>query len=200
MQKKWVKIAGLVVLGTVLTVLVGLISFRTVAPTGVLIAPLAGIIPVAMTVAIGTVPGALTAVAGTVVLILLGDAGWLMLINYLLVLLFVGWIIGWQLPLSQRVSHQQLIWLALVSAIAEAIVNLLIVAIIGWQSGGEWLAYIRLDLTPSILAALLYAVLVGPVAMAIRWLARQIMPDDNSHDDPEGPVEIDLSNHDKKQK
>lgn len=200
MKKNWLKYAGMIIIAAVLTILVGINSFRIVAPTGVLIAPLAGLIPVAVTIAIGTVSGIITAVGACFILLLLGDADWLMLANFVLITAMVGWIIGWRLPLRQKVSHQQLIWLALGAAIAEAVLNLIFVGLVGWQTGGNWLAFIRLDLVATILTALMYAVLTAPLAMVFRWLARQILPDDNHPDKPQGPVEINLSEHSKKNK
>ena len=200
MKKNWLKYAGMVVIAAILTVLVGIKSFRIIAPTGVLIAPLAGLIPVAVTIAIGTVSGIITAVVACLILLPLGSADWLMLVNFVFITALIGWIIGWQLPLRQKVSHQQLIWLALVAAIAEAVVNLIFVGLVGWRTGGDWVAFIRLDLLSTILTALLYAVLTAPLAMAFRWLARQILPGDDHPDNPQGPVEIDLSEHNKKNK
>ena len=74
-------------------------------------------------------------------------------------------------------------------------------ALIGALTGAGWLIFIRLALLPGVLTALMYAVLVGPLAMFWRWLGRQVLPPEEQEGDSEnssqGSVEIDLSNKDK---
>lgn len=194
-KRYWGKVAGLIVLAIVLMVLVGLISFRTVVPTGVLIAPLAGIVSVAMTIALGTGPGILTAAIAGIVLHFLQAADWLLVVNFLLLTVFIGWLIGWRLPRSQRVTHQQLIWLGIVSGISELLITVIITALFGWLTGGNWLVFVRLNLLPTILTILCDAVFIAPLAFFFRWLAQQLLPPENTGADPkqQGSVEINLS-------
>lgn len=202
MKKEWSKIAGLDFLALVVMILVGLISFRTVAPTGVLIAPVAGIISLAVTIALGTVSGLLVALVGGIILMFFQNADWLLVLNFVLLVVAVGWVIGWRIPLSRRLSHQQLIWLGILCGIVELLLTILLTVFVGWQTDGNWLAFVRLNLLPTILTALLDAVLVGPVALVLRWLAKQVLPPDDAGEDsqPQGSVEINLSEKKKKQK
>lgn len=202
MKKGWTKLAGINILAIVVMILVGLVSFRTVAPTGVLIAPVAGIISLAVTVALGTVSGVIVAVVSGILLMFLQNADWLLFLNFVILAVFVGWIIGWRIPLSRRLSHQQLIWLGILGGICELVLTILFTALMGWRTDGNWLAFVRLNLLPTILTALLDAVLIGPVALVFRWLAKQVLPpeDDGENQDPHGPVEINLSEKKKKKK
>ena len=90
MKKHWVKVGGIIILAVVLMVIVGLVSFRTVVPTGVLIAPLGGLVAVAVTIGVGTVPGVLTVVVAGIILHFLQNADWLLVLNFLLLTLFIG--------------------------------------------------------------------------------------------------------------
>ena len=181
--------------------LLGVNSWRISAPTAVLVAPLAGLVAVSMTIGLGTVSGVATALVGGLGLLLLASADWPLVLNFLVLALLVGWLIGWHIPLGQRVTQQQLIWLGIVAGISEFILNLVQVALVGALTGAGWLIFIRLALLPSVLTALLYAVLVGPLAMFWRWLGRQVLPPEeqegDSENSPQGSVEIDLSNKDK---
>ena len=154
-----------------------------------------------MTIGLGTVSGVATVLVGGLGLLLLASADWPLVLNFLVLVLLVGWLIGWRIPLGQRVTQQQLIWLGIVAGIGEFILNLVQVALVGALTGAGWLIFIRLALLPSVLMALLYAVLVGPLAAFWRWLGRQVLPPEEQEGDSEnssqGSVEIDLSNKDK---
>lgn len=199
--KKQLKTAGIIILAVVLMLLLGVNSWRISAPTAVLVAPLAGLVAVSMTIGLGTVSGVATALVGGLGLLLLASADWPLVLNFLVLVLLVGWLIGWCIPLGQRVTQQQLIWLGIVAGISEFILNLVQVALIGALTGAGWLIFIRLALLPGVLTALMYAVLVGPLAMFWRWLGRQVLPleeqEGDSENSPQGSVEIDLSNKDK---
>ncbi|EEW52995.1 hypothetical protein HMPREF0494_1718 [Limosilactobacillus antri DSM 16041] len=201
-MKKRLRTAGIIILAVVLMLLVGINSWRTVAPTTVLIAPLAGLVAASVAVGLGTVSGVATALIGGLALLLLGSADWLLVLNYLLLVLLIGWVIGWRLPLTRRLTHQQLIWLGIVAGITEFGLNLVQVAVMGAVTGAGWLIFVRLAWLPGVLTALLFAVLVGPLAAGWRWLGRQLLPPEppsgDSADSPRGPVEIDLSHKDKR--
>ena len=200
-MKKQLKTAGIIILAVVLMLLLGVNSWRISAPTAVLVAPLAGLVAVSMTIGLGTVSGVATALVGGLGLLLLASADWPLVLNFLVLALLVGWLIGWHIPLGQRVTQQQLIWLGIVAGISEFILNLVQVALVGALTGAGRLIFIRLALLPSVLTALLYAVLVGPLAMFWRWLGPQVLPPEeqegDSENSPQGSVEIDLSNKDK---
>ncbi|WP_228063282.1 hypothetical protein [Limosilactobacillus oris] len=200
-MKEQLKTAGIIILAVVLMLLLGVNSWRISAPTAVLVAPLAGLVAVSMTIGLGTVSGVATVLVGGLGLLLLASADWPLVLNFLVLVLLVGWLIGWRIPLGQRVTQQQLIWLGIVAGIGEFILNLVQVALVGALTGAGWLIFIRLALLPSVLTALLYAVLVGPLAAFWRWLGRQVLPPEeregDSENSPQGSVEIDLSNKDK---
>lgn len=201
MKKHWVKVGGIIILAVVLMVIVGLVSFRTVVPTGVLIAPLGGLVAVAVTIGVGTVPGVLTVVVAGIILHFLQNADWLLVLNFLLLTLFIGWLIGWRLPRGQRVTHQQLIWLGIVSGITEFLITVCLTALFGWQTGGSWLVSVRLNLLSTVLTVLCDAVFIGPLAFIFRWLADQLLPpEEDGSNDHHGAIEIDLSEKKKNQK
>lgn len=200
MNNKWLKWLGMIVLAVALMVATGLVSWRTVAPTGQLISPLAGIVAVAMTVALGVTTGLVTALLGGGALLLLQSADVSLLINFLLLTLIMGWLIGWRIPLSRRLTHQQLIWLGIAAGIGELVLTLVLTALTGLISDGHWLAFVELNWLPTLLTALCDAVLVGPVTAVLRWLGRQILPPDHLEHQPKGPVEINLSKKKKDKK
>ena len=188
-MKKQLKTAGIIILAVVLMLLLGVNSWRISAPTAVLVAPLAGLVAVSMTIGLGTVSGVATALVGGLGLLLLASADWPLVLNFLVLALLVGWLIGWRIPLGQRVTQQQLIWLGIVAGISEFILNLVQAALVGALTGAGWLIFIRLALLPGVLAAFW------------RWLGRQVLPPEeqegDSENSPQGSVEIDLSNKDK---
>lgn len=203
-MKRQLKTAGIVILAVVLMLVVGINSWRTVTPTMVLVAPLAGLVAVSITIGLGTLSGAITALVGGFGLLLLGSADWLLILNFLLLTLLIGWLVGWRIPLSRRLTHQQLIWLGIVTGIAELILELIQAALMGALTGAGWLIFVQLTLLTAVLTALLYAVLVGPLAAFWRWLGRQILPPEpqntSSEDTPRSSVEINLSHKEKHKK
>ena len=145
-MKKQLKTAGIIILAVVLMLLLGVNSWRISAPTAALVAPLAGLVAVSMTIGLGTVSGVATALVGGLGLLLLASADWPLVLNFLVLALLVGWLIGWHIPLGQRVTQQQLIWLGIVAGISEFILNLVQVALVGALTGAGWLIFIRLAL------------------------------------------------------
>lgn len=194
-MKDRLKTAGIVVLAVVLMLLVGINSLRTITPTAVLIAPLAGLVAVSMVIGLGAVSGLATAVVGSLGLLMVQSADWPLVVNFLLLVILIGWLIGWRIPLSQRLTHQQLIWLGITAGITELVLDLVQAGLMGAITGAGGLIFIRLALLPGILTALLYAVFVGPLAALWRWLGRRLLPPQNSDSPagPQGPVEVNLS-------
>lgn len=94
-MKKQLKTAGIIILAVVLMLLLGVNSWRISAPTAVLVAPLAGLVAVSMTIGLGTVSGVATALVGGLGLLLLASADWPLVLNFLVLALLVGWLIGY---------------------------------------------------------------------------------------------------------
>lgn len=131
---------------------------------------------------------------------LTGECGLVLVLNFLVLVLLIGWLIGWRIPLGQRVTQQQLIWLGIVAGISE----------LSRQFGSSGLVDIDgcrlVDFYPPGPASQCtngapVCRLVGPLAAFWRWLGRQVLPPERAGRRFEkfatGSVEIDLSNKDK---
>lgn len=175
------------VVAVVLMVLAGFVSVRFVLPTGIFVAPWAGIISQAVLLAAGTGWAFLTTVIALIIMFMIGTVGWVAVIDILLTVALLAWLIGWQIPRDQDVTHQQLIFLGLVAGLLQLVLIEGGLAVAGWlfdaQGATAW-AFVRLGFSTSILTALLYAVLTPLLAIAARWLwQRWVAPvDDNDSD------------------
>lgn len=181
------KSVAFAVMAVVLMVLVGFGSVRFVLPTGFFVAPWAGIISLAVLLSAGTGWAFLTTVIALIIMFVLGTAGWVAIIDVLLTVTPLAWLIGWQLPRDQGVTHQQLIFLGLVAGLLQLVLIEGGLAVTGWLFDGQrataW-AFVQLGFSTSILTALLYAVLTPLLAIAVRWLwQRWVTPADNNDSD-----------------
>lgn len=167
------KSVTMAVVTVVLMVLVGFVSARFILPTGVFVAPWAGIISLAVLLAAGTGWALLTTVLALIIMFIFGTVGWATVIDILLTVALLAWLIGWQLPRDQGVTHQQLIFLGLVAGLVQLVLIEGSLAIAGWLFDGQgatvW-AFVQLGFSTSVLTALLYAVLTPLLAIAVRWL------------------------------
>ena len=181
------KSVAFAVMAVVLMVLVGFGSVRFVLPTGIFVAPWAGIISLAVLLSAGAGWAFLTTVIALIIMFVLGTAGWVAIIDVLLTVTPLAWLIGWQLPRDQGVTHQQLIFLGLVAGLLQLVLIEGGLAVTGWLFDGQgataW-AFVQLGFSTSILTALLYAVLTPLLAIAARWLwQRWVTPADNNDSD-----------------
>lgn len=195
-----IKRAGIDLLAVILMTVIGMFAFRTVAPSGELIAPVAGMVSVALTIALGTMDGIVISIIAGILLVFTQNADWFLVANFILMSFAIGWAVGWRVPLSRQITSTELIWLGIVAGLGELVLTQLITAGIGAMHDGNWLAFLRINLEPTILCALLDAVFIGPLVWLFRWLGRQLLPVEADNEQISGPVEIDLTNKNKKHK
>lgn len=174
------------VLAVVLMVLVGMVSARFILPTGVFVAPWAGIVALTILVAAGIGDALSVAIVALVIMSLTGMTDWVAIVATLLTVVILAWLIGWQLG-DRAITHQQLIFFGLVAGLLQLVLIEVGLAIAGLLFDGQLataLAYARLGLSTSILTALLYAVLTPLLGVGVRWLWRHwVAPvDSNSKD------------------
>ncbi|MGN1279960.1 MAG: hypothetical protein ACI4T4_04650 [Limosilactobacillus sp.] len=179
-----VKAVTLAIAAVVLMVLVSLLSVRFILPTGAFVAPWAGIISLAVLLSAGAGWAFLITFVALIIMMMMGTAGWLAVIDILLTVALLAWLIGWQLPRDQDVSHQQLIFLGLVAGLLQLILIEGGLALVGWLFDGQnataW-AFIQLGFSTSVLTALLYAVLTPLLAIMTRWLWQHwVVPSGNN--------------------
>ena len=139
----------------------------------------------------------------------MGTADWVVLLDFILLLIVVGLIINWQVPLNRDLTHQQLLRLAILTGLFQLVLMLVMYGLIGLVVAGSIatsLTFIGLVLPNAILTGLLYAFLGAPVALIMRWLLRQFLHVGSDHHDSgndddhqQGSVIIDLSNKQEKQ-
>lgn len=177
MKKQSYQKLVVMVVSLVLMVLVSLVGWRVVLPSGVFTTPLAGIISLAAVLTVGTGAAVVVTVIGLVVMFLLGTADWVTCFDILVTVLVVGRVINWRIPLTEKVATQQLILLGIIAGICQVVVIELAMFAAGWLFNGQlatgW-AFVRLAFPLGILTALVYAVCLWPVGVGGRWLARKI--------------------------
>lgn len=173
-------------LAVVLMVMVSLISTRFILPTGVFVAPWAGIISLAVLLAAGIGSALGVAIAALVVMFWTGTVNAVASVSILLTVVVLAWLIGWQLG-DRTVTHQQLIFLGLLAGLLQLVFMEAGLAIMGLLFDGQAataLTYARLGLSLSVLTALLYAVLTPLLGLVARWLWRHwVAPIDSDSND-----------------
>lgn len=183
MNKNSLKRAALGIIALIILVLVSLVSFHTVLPTGVFIVPLAGIISVGTVLSLGSVTALIVTVIGAVIMIVLGSSGWIAFFTMIITTLIIGKLINWELPVKAKLPQSQFILVGIVAGIIQLLLVESAFIMVGWYFNHKfstgW-AFAQTLFPSEILTALLYAVLIPPVAMISRWLVRQIL-DENSN-------------------
>lgn len=207
MKKQGLIKGAIAFLSGVIMLLLTMVAFKTVIPTGVAFMPLAGIVTVGLAVTLDWRLSLITTVVATVIAMLMGTADWVTLVSYLVVLLAVWLATRGQATLAVIVSHQQLRWLAIVTGLVQLFYLGIIYGVIGLVLGGTTasLTFIQQIIPLAVLTGLVYGFLVAPIALAMRWVAKKLLHiDDHHNDDSQGndgrSVIVDLSDHQDKDK
>lgn len=169
-MRKTVKNVATVIIAVALMFIIAAISPRIILPTGSLVAPLAGIIGISALLTLGIPLAILITVIGLVIMYLQGTANDEVFVTILVALIVMTWLRNRQ---SSPVSHQQLILFGIVAGILIFVLMELSLLVAGWLFDGQWstgLAFVRLGMSSSVLAALLYGILVAPITIAWRKL------------------------------
>lgn len=203
MKKQTLIKCGIGVIAGIVMILISFIRIQTVLPSGGAFMPVAGIIAAGLTMALGLKEGLLTALIATLISLLCGTADWVVVVNYLLLVLAIWVVTRGQANLNVQVTHQQLLWLALLTGFLEFIFMGVIYALIGLVIGGTTnvsLTFVQQVLPNALLTGLLYAFLLAPVSLLFRWLSKKLLHIKNNHDDHDddnnhGSVIVDLSDH-----
>lgn len=202
MMKKQTLIKSLLALAAIiLMVIVSFTGFQTILPTGEAFMPLAGVIAIGVAVSLGVNIALIVTLISTAVMLLLGTADWVVLIDFIILLIVVSLILGRQVPLSVDLSHQQLLWLAIFSGLFQLLFISGFYGLIGLVLTGNVagsLTFVHLMIPAALLTGLLYGFLVAPVSLICRWVCKNTLrpkrrrhhDDDNNHQD--GSVIIDL--------
>ncbi|GGI63025.1 hypothetical protein [Limosilactobacillus caviae] len=189
----------------ILMLLVSFTGFQTVLPTGEAFMPLAGVIAVGTAVALGINISFIVTIISTIIMFVLGTADWVILVDFIIVLIVVGLILKKQVPLNIDLNHQQLLWLAIFTGLVQlffisAFYGLIGLVLTGSPTGG--LTFVQLIIPNALLTGLLYGFLVAPISLIFRWVARKALHIDNHHDDSsnsadtkhQGSIIVDLRN------
>ena len=97
----------------ILMILISFTGFQTILPTGKAFMPLAGVIAVGIAVALGINIAFIVTLVSAIIMIVLGTADWVILVDFIVILIVVGLILRKQVPLSIDLNHSQLLWLAI---------------------------------------------------------------------------------------
>lgn len=154
-------------------VLIGMVSERMVLPTGSYTAPWAGIAALSVLLSSDIIIALIVTIAAVALMLLSGTADWLSSIDILMTIVIVAWLIGWRLPDSQVVTHQQLIFIGVTAGLLQFLFLEVGMTVMGWIFDQQWataLAFGRLGFSTSILTALLYAVLTPLLSWVSRWV------------------------------
>ena len=168
----------------ILMILISFTGFQTILPTGEAFMPLAGVIAVGIAVALGI------NIAFIVTLVsVLGTADWVVLVDFIVILIVVGLILRKQVPLSIDLNHSQLLWLAIFTGLVQLFFisifyGLIGLVLTGTPTGG--LTFVQLIIPNALLTGLLYGFLVAPISLICRWVARKALHIDNNHHNDSG--------------
>ena len=157
----------------ILMILISFTGFQTILPTGEAFMPLAGVIAVGIAVALGINIAFIVTLVSAIIMIVLGTADWVILVDFIVILIVVGLILRKQVPLSIDLNHSQLLWLAIFTGLVT-----------GTPTGG--LTFVQLIIPNALLTGLLYGFLVAPISLIFRWVARKALHIDNNHHNDSG--------------
>lgn len=164
------------VLVAVIGVLVSLIRYQNVIPTGTVIVDAVLSVILASCFVLGWQPGTLTLVLTAVATTFLKTAHWPDVMAWIIAVIIAVWLERIKFKDQLVLSHRALILLGLTAGLTQLLIELILYAGIGWQfDGGVGLrAFVPL-VVPSILVnALLTALLTAPFAMLLRWIMKKV--------------------------
>lgn len=151
--------------------------------------PLAGVIAVGIAVALGINIAFIVTLVSAIIMIVLGTADWVILVDFIVILIVVGLILRKQVPLSIDLNHSQLLWLAIFTGLVQLFFisifyGLIGLVLTGTPTGG--LTFVQLIIPNALLTGLLYGFLVAPISLICRWVARKTLHIDNNHHNDSG--------------
>src|SRR5699024_11872363 len=124
----------------ILMILISFTGFQTILPTGEAFMPLAGVIAVGIAVALGINIAFIVTLVSAIIMIVLGTADWVILVDFIVILIVVGLILRKQVPLSIDLNHSQLLWLAIFTGLVQlffiSIFYVLIGLVLSWMLTG----------------------------------------------------------------
>lgn len=173
----------------ILMILISFTGFQTILPTGEAFMPLAGVIAVGIAVALGINIAFIVTLVSAIIMIVLGTADWVILVDFIVILIVVGLILRKQVPLSIDLNHSQLLWLAIFTGLVQLFFisifyGLIGLVLTGTPTGG--LTFVQLIIPNALLTGLLYGFLVAPISLICRWIARKALHIDNNHHNDSG--------------
>ena len=173
----------------ILMILISFTGFQTILPTGEAFMPLAGVIAVGIAVALGINIAFIVTLVSAIIMIVLGTADWVILVDFIVILIVVGLILRKQVPLSIDLNHSQLLWLAIFIGLVQLffisiVYGLIGLVLTGTPTGG--LTFVQLIIPNALLTGLLYGFLVAPISLICRWVARKALHIDNNHHNDSG--------------
>ncbi|MBD5806702.1 hypothetical protein DTK66_06190 [Lactobacillus sp. M31] len=195
----------LTIVAGVLMILISFTGFQTILPTGEAFMPLAGVITVGIAVALGINISLIVTIISTIIMIVIGTADWVVLVDFIVILIVVGLILNKQVPLSTDLNHQQLLWLAIFTGLVQLFFISIFYGLIGLVLTGSpagGLTFVQQIIPNALLTGLLYGFLVAPISLIFRWVARKALHVNDHHDDSNdgssnnhgGSIIVDLSN------
>lgn len=184
MKKQTLIKTFLAIAAGILMILISFTGFQTILPTGEAFMPLAGVIAVGIAVALGINIAFIVTLVSAIIMIVLGTADWVILVDFIVILIVVGLILRKQVPLSIDLNHSQLLWLAIFTGLVQLFFisifyGLIGLVLTGTPTGG--LTFVQLIIPNALLTGLLYGFLVAPISLICRWVARKTLHIDNNH-------------------
>ena len=184
MKKQTLIKTFLAIAAGILMILISFTGFQTILPTGEAFMPLAGVIAVGIAVALGINIAFIVTLVSAIIMIVLGTADWVILVDFIVILIVVGLILRKQVPLSIDLNHSQLLWLAIITGLVQLFFisifyGLIGLVLTGTPTGG--LTFVQLIIPNALLTGLLYGFLVAPISLICRWVARKTLHIDNNH-------------------
>ena len=189
MKKQTLIKTFLAIAAGILMILISFTGFQTILPTGEAFMPLAGVIAVGIAVALGINIAFIVTLVSAIIMIVLGTADWVILVDFIVILIVVGLILRKQVPLSIDLNHSQLLWLAIFNGLVQLFFisifyGLIGLVLTGTPTGG--LTFVQLIIPNALLTGLLYGFLVAPISLICRWVARKTLHIDNNHHNDSG--------------
>ena len=103
----------------ILMILISFTGFQTILPTGEAFMPLDGVISLGIALALGINIAFIVTLVSAIIMIVLGTADWVILVDFIVILIVVGLILRKQVPLSIDLNHSQLLWLAIITGLVQ---------------------------------------------------------------------------------
>ncbi|WP_251546419.1 hypothetical protein [Limosilactobacillus caecicola] len=181
-MKKWSWWIGL----TILAIVLGFVQWRYPLPTGTLNVQIAGVVVLAVAVAVDLPLSYGTFILWTISMMLGNVNEWWTAVPVLFALVAVSLVLKWHSRLDLHFTHTQAINFGLIAGACQLVGMLVIVAVQAMLATGQWddfVTILRVSVPAALLGGLLVCLLLPPATLLVRHFTEEPQePDSNKNE------------------